>query len=96
MYLCGYSSAACGGKFLSDKQAVILSNYKLVVALDADEAGTSSTPDMCNKIIQYNRYGTADFVQPPLKLKDWNEFYKNYKAEILKAYIQANTRRLEL
>ena len=96
LHLCGYSSAACGGKFLSDKQAVILSNYKLVVALDADEAGTSSTPDMCNKIIQYNRYGVADFVQPPAKLKDWNEFYKSYKSEILRAYIQENTRRLEL
>jgi hypothetical protein len=96
LFLCGYKACACGGKFLSDKQAVILSSFKMIVALDADEAGTNSLSIMHNRIVQYNQFASADIVQPPKQVKDWNEFYKQYGAEIIKGYIASNTRRFTL
>ena len=68
----------------------------MIVSLDADEAGTSSLSIMHNRIIQYNQFASADIVQPPKQVKDWNEFYKQYGAEIIKGYVSSNTRRFTL
>ena len=95
LYLCGLNSAACGGKNLSDKQAIILSPYKIVFAFDADDAGQSSLPIIKNRIMQYGSFPDCQFVSPPYELKDWNNFYCKFDETIVKAYVHANTKEVE-
>jgi hypothetical protein len=87
---CGLFGVACGGKFISDKQAVILSQYKVVLALDADEAGQSAKIKIKNTL---EKFGVMNIqhVVPPEKYKDWNKFYTELNQKIIKAYIDYNT-----
>lgn len=96
LHLCGLKSAACGGKFLSEKQSIILSYYNLVLALDADEAGDQGKIGMYNKIIQYNKFSDVMTVRPPEVTKDWNELYKKFDDKIVLAYINQNIKKLEI
>jgi len=96
LHLCGLNAAACGGKFISEKQAIILSPYRVVIAVDADDAGQQSIPGMMNKILQYNIHDDLYTVCPPKSIKDWNEFYVKYDSSIIKGFIDTNTKRVEL
>jgi DNA primase len=93
LYLCGLNAAACGGKFISEKQAVILSQYNVVVAVDADEAGQKSIPEMANKILQFNIHDDVFVVKPPATHKDWNELFLAHEPIIVKSYIMSNEKR---
>lgn len=91
--LCGFEAAACGGKYISEKQSVILSPYKVVLAMDSDEAGQQSMPAIYNKILQYNINDDLDFVSPPKVYKDWNEFLIKHDSAIVAAYISMHKKR---
>ena len=88
---CGFNSVACGGKYLSDKQALLLSQYNICLALDYDEAGQSALKSMnrklssCNFISSDNRITVA---MPPEKYKDWNKFFTEHSDRIIKEYIK--------
>lgn len=96
LHLCGLKSAACGGKFLSVKQSIILSYYNIVIALDADEAGDQEKVNMYNRIIQYNNFNDVMTVRPPEVTKDWNELYKKFDDKIVLAYINQNIKKMEI
>jgi hypothetical protein len=91
---CGFNGVACGGKNLSDKQAVQLSSYKVCIAFDADEAGQRSLSKIRNKIIQYGHPNVA-VVKPPISLKDWNNFYVQHDSKIVQAYVNSTEKKYE-
>jgi len=81
----GFCGCAVGGKFVSIIQATILSNRKICLAFDNDEAGKSSI-EACRKILE--KFGcTVSKVCPPESIKDWNEFLVKHGQAVLKAYI---------
>jgi len=89
----GLNSVACGGKNLSDKQAILLSKYKVCMALDADEAGQSAISKMVEKLNSFSELGTSNritFVRPPSIVKDWNEFLIHHDTQIIRGYIDSN------
>lgn len=94
----GLVGVACGGKNLSDKQATMLSNYKVCLALDTDEAGTIALEKMYQKLVSIcliNPTNRISKVQPPDKFKDWNQFLCEYNAKIVKSYIEETEEELE-
>lgn len=95
---CGLVGVACGGKNLSDKQATMLSTYKVCLALDADSAGNAATDFMYNKLLRIcliNPTNRITKVSPPSGTKDWNKFYCDYDAQILLSYIEKAEESLE-
>jgi len=84
----GLAAAACGGKNLSDKQAVQLSPYKVCLALDSDQAGQDAMQKMRNKIIQYG-HPNIKYVKPPTQYKDWNNVLINHNEKILRNYVNS-------
>jgi hypothetical protein len=77
--LSGLNAAACGGKNMSDKQAVLLADYRLVLCLDRDKAGKAGTTvmsDALSLVQMASEYKDKLFVvRPPKPYKDWNEMY---------------------
>lgn len=68
--ICGFYSAACGGKSLSDKQLMMLKDYKVCLALDQDNAGFEALLTMGKKLISFGV--KVSFIRPPVGFKDWN------------------------
>lgn len=96
--MCGLNAVACGGKNLSDKQAVQLSRYKICLALDFDEAGQSAISKMQTKLNSFCSISSAKrltFVRPPDSFKDWNEFLCKFDTKIMRAYIEKTEDYLE-
>lgn len=94
----GYYGAACGGKTMSEKQAAILDDYKLVVCLDRDKPGWKGAATMSERINAFNtRFnGTKlKFVRPPVGYKDWNEMLVKLGPNVLWAYVNRSEKRLE-
>jgi len=94
----GLAAVACGGKNLSDKQASYLSQYKICLALDADNAGQSAIANMLSKLNAYcsiNPIKRMTTVSPPIGCKDWNELLCNHNAKILRAFIDKSEKELE-
>jgi len=94
LHKCGLNAVACGGKNLSEKQAILLSQYKICLALDADEAGQQALEKMKSKLSLYGS-SVITVVKPPNMVKDWNEFYCKYDAKIILSYIQSTEKRFE-
>jgi len=95
---CGLVGVACGGKNLSDKQATMLSNYKVCLALDNDAAGSSAIDHMYNKLLRIcliNPSNRISRVCPPEAYKDWNNFYCEFDTKILLSYIEKSEEVLE-
>lgn len=93
LFKIGLNAVACGGKNLSEKQAILLSKYKICMALDADEAGQSAIVKMVNKLNSFSELGISDritFVRPPSIVKDWNEFLIHHDTQIIRGYIDSN------
>ena len=94
----GLVGVACGGKNLSDKQATMLANYKVCLALDTDEAGVIAIEKMYQKLVSIcliNPSRRISKVQPPDKFKDWNQFLCEHSAKIVKSYIEETEEELE-
>lgn len=77
--LCDLHAAACGGKNMTDKQALMLAQYRICLCLDRDKAGKQGTTVMSNAVTMLSSCsGTKDklfYVRPPQGYKDWNEMY---------------------
>lgn len=95
---CGLVGVACGGKNLSDKQATMLSNYRVCLALDTDEAGVTALDRMYQKLVSIcliNPSHRISKVQPPEDFKDWNQFLCEHNTKIVCSYIEAKEEELE-
>ena len=82
-------SCACGGKNMSEKQALLLSGYRVVVCLDRDKAGASGTSKMLN-MLSGGRSSGGDrlhYVRPPDRYNDWNEMYVSAGPAIVHKWI---------
>lgn len=86
--LCGYYSAACGGKSISDKQILKIMNNDICLCLDTDDAGENGLEYMYQKLKNYGKAETITVVRPPEDIKDWNKFYTEYSDKIINAYIK--------
>ena len=85
------SAAACGGKNMSEKQAVMLAEYKVVVCLDRDVAGASGTGKMINMLGLAKSLNVKDklmYVRPPDKYNDWNEMLVDCGPIIVNRWIE--------
>lgn len=93
--LLGYHACACGGKNLSDRQALLLSEYKVCLALDYDEAGQNALGSMYSKLSSFSFLNPHDRITvclPPKICKDWNKFYTEYDAKIMQEYVNVQER----
>jgi len=94
------NAAACGGKNMSRKQAVLLSEYRVVLCLDRDKAGKAGTLKMTSILSSIGAAtGTQGdklmFVIPPNGYNDWNEFLVKNSTELLYHYVVKNQRRID-
>ena len=93
------NAAACGGKNMGEKQALLLSPYKIVLCLDRDKAGKSGTSKMSSMISTLetvkNSPDKLQFVIPPKGYNDWNEFLVRNSPVLLHHYIAKNVRPLD-
>lgn len=91
-------SAACGGKNMSDKQALILAEYRICLCLDRDKAGKAGTTVMSNAISMLeSATNTKDklfVVRPPKPYKDWNEMYIALGPAVVHHYVKKNSKPL--
>ena len=89
--LCEFNAAACGGKNMSEKQAIMLSDYKIVLCLDRDKAGQEGTMKMISYLSSVEKQQGSEkinFVVPPIGYNDWNEVLKKDGAVFLHHYIK--------
>lgn len=93
------NAAACGGKNMGEKQALLLSDYRAVLCLDRDNAGKSGTLKMSSIIttLETAKKTTEKllYVIPPKGYNDWNEFLVKNSPALLHHYIIKNQRPLD-
>lgn len=92
------NAAACGGKNMSKKQAILLSEYRAVICLDRDRAGKAGTLKMSSMLTSLNKSDGKDkimFVVPPKGYNDWNEFLVKNSPELLYHYIIKNQKTID-
>lgn len=82
----GLPAAAFGGKAISDKQAMMLVEYKPVLCLDNDKAGKAALTNIA-KLLIHRGFGVISYVRPASAFKDWNEMAIHFGTNILKAFI---------
>ena len=89
--LLGYNACACGGKNLSDRQALLLSEYRICLSLDFDEAGKNALSVMYKKLCSFSLMDPHNRISvclPPEVSKDWNKFYLDYGGKMVSEYIK--------
>jgi hypothetical protein len=94
------NAAACGGKNMGEKQAILLSEYKVVLCLDRDKAGRAGTLKMSSIMtsMETAKSGSGNklmFVFPPKDYNDWNEFLVRNNPELLHHYIIKNQKSID-
>ena len=94
-----FNAAACGGKNMSEKQALLLSDYRIVLCLDRDKAGTAGSIKMSSVITAITTAKKTTeklkYVVPPKGYNDWNEFLIKNNAEMLHYYVLKNQKMLD-
>lgn len=96
--LCELNAAACGGKNMSEKQALMLAEYKIVLCLDRDKAGkqgTSKMTSMISAVETVKGQGKLKIVIPAPGYNDWNEMLVKLGPTMLWHYIAKNQRPLD-
>ncbi len=97
--IAGLHGAACGGKNMSEKQATILKDYRVVICLDRDKPGWKGAASMSEKLsgisIQLGIKDRLMLVRPPMGYKDWNEVLIALGEDILNAYVLRSAKPLE-
>lgn len=83
----GFVGAACGGKFLSEKQTEIIRQYIPVLAFDADNAGLEAMVNIGKSLLEKG-FRQIYYIRPPKAYKDWNKFLVERNAATIKAYIE--------
>jgi len=93
------NGAACGGKNMSEKQAMLLSDYRVVLCLDRDKAGAAGTAKMSSMItaLETAKKTTEKllYVIPPQGYNDWNEFLVKNSLPLLHHYLVKNQKPLD-
>ena len=94
-----FHAAACGGKNMSEKQALLLSEYCIVLCLDRDKAGKAGTTKMSSMIsaletVKKTKEKLA-FVIPPRGFNDWNQFLVENTPALLHHYVIKNQKPLD-
>ena len=92
------NACACGGKNMSEKQAILLSDYKIVVCLDRDKAGTQGTAKMLNMLSLSKSLQSKDklsYVRPPDVYNDWNEMYIDAGPVVLNNWIKSKAKSVD-
>lgn len=89
----GFDSGAFGGKELNDNQLPFLKNLSPIIAVDNDSAGAGALIKIGDKL-ESNGFAPY-YVRPPNGVKDWNEMYLKYGANILKSYINKNVKKYD-
>lgn len=92
------TAAACGGKNMCDKQAIMLSEYRIVLCLDRDKAGKSGTSKMTAMLSAVERQQGKEklkIVVPPQGYNDWNDMLVGLGPELLHYYMLNNQRELD-
>lgn len=87
--LCGFCSAAFGGKNLSEAQIKILMPYIPVLCLDADKAGAEALPIMGDSLLKMG-FSEVFYVRASKEHKDWNSMFQKDGPKIVRAYIRQN------
>lgn len=99
IFYSGLNGIACGGKNLSEKQAGLIKNYKIIICLDNDKAGAAgmiSMSDTINRNIESNNLkDRLMFVSPYKNYKDWNEMFIKEGPNVLRNYILASKKNLD-
>lgn len=93
-----FNAAACGGKSMSEKQALMLSAYKIVLCLDRDKAGKQGTTVMTSVLSSLETVKGNDklsYVIPPDGYNDWNDVLKALGPVVLHHYILKNTKPID-
>jgi hypothetical protein len=96
--MCELNAAACGGKNMSEKQALMLADYNIVLCLDRDKAGKQGTTKMASMISSVETVKGGEklqFVIPPPGFNDWNEMLIKSGEAIVYHYITKNQRPLD-
>ena len=92
-------AVACGGKNMGEKQALLLSPYRVVICLDRDNAGRAGTLKMSSIISTLETAkGSKDklmYVLPPTGYNDWNEFLVKNNPVLLHHYVVKNQKPLD-
>ena len=86
----GLNACACGGKNLSEKQAMLLSDYKIIFCLDRDKAGASGLKKMVELTKRFSHNNSSNQIkctQPPNNYNDWNQMLINLGSNVLREYI---------
>lgn len=97
----GLNGAACGGKSMSEKQAVLLKGYRIVICLDRDNPGWKGSSSMSDKLssitlqMRAQGYPSLLLTRPPEGFKDWNKMLVDVGPNILHEYIIQSARPLE-
>lgn len=84
--VCEFNGVACGGKFLTDKQILMLKPYSVCLALDTDNAGFTALIEMIKKLQSFGI--KVSYVRPPQGYKDWNDMLVKLNSNIIKAWIE--------
>jgi DNA primase len=87
LFLCGFNTAACGGKALSERQVELLRPYKVCLAMDNDIAGKKATFQMGNTLLE-SGFNKRLFYVAPRGYKDWNDMLIYLNSDILENYIE--------
>jgi DNA primase len=99
LFLSGLSSAACGGKNLSDIQASVLSKFNICLCLDLDKAGTAALKSMKTKLDAFNSSSEKNritIIRPAEGYKDWNEMLIKFNKDVIKSYVEKFERPFDL
>lgn len=88
--LSGLNACACGGKNLSEKQAILLSDYKIVFCLDRDKAGASGLKKMVELMKRFSHKNSGvqlKCTQPPSAYNDWNQMLVALGKNVLREFV---------
>lgn len=94
----GLNACACGGKNLSEKQAILLSDYKIIFCLDRDKAGASGLKKMVELMKRFSHNNSGQNVrctQPPSSYNDWNQMLIDLGPNVLREYILKTQRTVD-
>lgn len=83
----GLTGCACGGKFLSETQIEMITQYYPVLAFDADDAGLEALLNIGTMLLERG-FPKVNYVRPPKEFKDWNKLLVERNLPILKNYLQ--------
>ncbi|NBT57571.1 hypothetical protein EBT16_02190 [bacterium] len=91
LFQCGFTSAALGGKAMSETQMNMMREFVPVICLDADDAGADALPKIAKQFLSHG-IKSVSYVRACKEFKDWNGMLVEKGEKILKHYIKANER----